>query len=133
MQAMNILESQNTIGSTACWPTPVNVTEQGMAASVSNATPAQAQPVTPVSFVFTTQVRLDTAIPPVVSQVLPKVPPARVPLSQITSVASTANVAPSLTSQQTETTSMTQPQQENWEQCRKCGKRNHITARCCTK
>ena len=68
---------------------PVNVTDQGMTASVSNATIAQAQPVTLVCFTSTTQ-----AVPPNVSQVTPQVTPVRLPLSQIKSVASTAKMWP---------------------------------------
>ena len=49
---------------------------------------------------------MDTAIPPPASQVPPQVMPVEVPLSQITSVASTSNVAPSLTLHQTEMTVM---------------------------
>ena len=55
-----------------------------------------------------------------------------VPLSQITSVASTANMAASLISQQSGTSAATQPQQQTDAQCKKCGKKNHSTA-CCHK
>ena len=58
--------------------------------SGSNTAQTQAQPVTPVSFASTTQVRMDTMVPPTVSQVPPQVPPVWVPLSQITSVDFTA-------------------------------------------
>ena len=105
--------------------TLVNVTDQVMIHPSSNAAPAQEQPVTPVSFVSTTQVRMDTAIPPPVSQVPPQVTPLWVPLSQITNVASTLNVAPSLTSQQTEMTGTSRDQQWTESQCRRCGKKNH--------
>ena len=56
---------------------------------------------------------MDTVVPPTVSQVIPKVPPVWLPLSQITSVASTANVAASLISQQSGTSATTQPQQQD--------------------
>ena len=65
-----------------------------------------------------------------VSQVIPQVPPVWVPLSQITSVASTANVAVSLISQQSGTSAATQPQQQTDIQCKKCGKKNHSTMHC---
>ena len=122
-QALNILESQSTTVSIIQKPTPVNVTDQDMMAYVINAGPSQAQPVTPVSFASTTQVRLETAIPPPVSQVPPQITPVWVHLLQITSVASTSYVAPSLTSQQTKMTVTAQPQQENALQGRKCGKK----------
>ena len=95
-QTLNILESQSTTGSTVWKLTPVNVTDPDVIASIPNTAPSQMQPVTPASFASTTLVRLDTAIPLPVSQVPPLVTPVLVPLSQITSVASTSNVAPSL-------------------------------------
>ena len=98
----------------------------------SGSSPAQTQrqPVTPVSFVSTTQVRMDTVVPPTVSQVIPQVPPVQVPLLQITSVASMANVAASLISQKSGTSATTQPQQQTDVQCKKCGKKNHSTMHC---
>ena len=123
MQALNILELQITAGSIIQKLTPVNVMDGGMMEHGSNTAPLQAQPVTLVSFASTTQVRLDTAIPLPASQVPPKVTPVQVPLSQITSVASTSNVAPSLTSQQMEMTSPNQDQQWSESKCRKCGKK----------
>ena len=90
----------------------------------------QRQPVTPVSFVSTTQVRMDTVVPPTVSQVIPQVPPVQVPLLKITSVASMANVTASLISQQSGTSAATQPQQQTNVQCKKCGKKNHSTMHC---
>ena len=42
----------------------------------------------PVSFASTTQIQMDTAVLPPVSQASPQVVPVRVPLLQITSVAS---------------------------------------------
>ena len=73
---------------------------------------------------------MDTAIPLPASQVPPQVMPVQVPLSQITSVASTSNVAPSLMLHQTEMTVMSQDQQWTESQCRKCGKGNHPTTQC---
>ena len=99
----------------------------------SSTAQTQAQTVTLVSFASTTQVRMDTAVPPTVSQVPPQIPPVWVPLLQITSVASMANVTASLISQQSGTSAATQIQQETDAQCRKCGKKNHSTAHCCKK
>ena len=96
----------------------------------SNAPSAQEKPVTLVSFVSTTQVRMDTALPLLISQVPPQVTPVQVPLLQITSVASTSNVAPSLMSQQMEVTGTSQDQQWTESQCRKCGYKNHPTTHC---
>ena len=90
----------------------------------------QIQPVTPVTFAFTTQVRMDMVVPPTVSQVIPQVPSVWVPLLHITSVASMANVAASLISQQSGTSAATQPQQQTDIQCMKCGKENHSTTHC---
>ena len=127
-QALNLLESQAMTGSIVQKLTPMNLTDQCMAQPGSSTSLTQEQPVTPVSFASTTQVRTDTAVPPPVSQIPPQVPPVWVPLSQITSVASTSNVAPSLTSHQMEITVTSQDQQWTESQCRKCGKKNHSTA-----
>ena len=133
-QALNLLqESQATVESIVRRPTPVKMVDQPMDQSGSSTAQTQAQPVTLVSFASNTQVRMDTVVPPTVSQVPPQVPPVWVPLSQITSVASTANVAVSLTSQQSRTSAATQNQQQTDVQCRKCGKKNHSTALCCKK
>ena len=56
--------------------------------SDSSTAQTQRQPITLVSFASTTQVRMDTVVPPPVSQVIPQVPSVQVPLSQIKSVAS---------------------------------------------
>ena len=112
-QALNLLQdSQVTEESTVRKPTPVKIVEQPMDQSDSSRAQTQIQPVTPVSFASTTQVRMDTVILPTVSQVTPQVPPVQVPLSQITSVASTSNMASSLISQQSGTSVATQPQQQ---------------------
>ena len=93
-QALNLLQnSQVTEESTVRKPMPVKIVEQPMDQSDSSKAQTQRQPVTPVSFVSTTQVRMDTVVPPTVSQVIPQVPPVQVPLLQITSVASMTNVA----------------------------------------
>ena len=75
--------------------TPIHLADRRIAQPGSSMSLTQEQPVTPVSFASTTQVRMDIAVPPPVSQVPPQVPPVWVPLSQITSVASMSNVAPS--------------------------------------
>ena len=131
-QAINILQgSPGTSGPIIRRPTPVKTIEQPIDNSESSAKHTQNQPVTLVSFVSTTQDRVDIAVPPPVGQGVPQVPPVWVPLSQITSVTSKANVAASVTSQWSGTLVMTQPQQQS-EQCRKCGKKNHPTS-CCHK
>ena len=105
MQALNLLESQSMTGSVIRKLTPVTVIDPSTAQVSSNALPAQEKLVTPVSFASTTQVRMDTAVPPPVSQTSPQVVPVWVPLLQITSVTSNSNVILSLVSQQTEMTS----------------------------
>ena len=132
MQALNLLESQSMTGSVIRKLTPVNVTDPSMAQVSSNTPSAQEKPITPVSFVSTTQVQMDTAVPPPVSQASPQVVPVWVPLLQITSVASNSNVALSLMSQQMEMTGTSQNQQWTESQCRKYGKKNHQTT-CCHK
>ena len=130
MQALNLLhKSLSTSGSIIRRPTPMRIVDQPVDKSESSAEQTQNQPVTPVSFVSSTQVRMDTAVPSPVGQGVPQVPPVWVPLSQITSVASMANVAVSMASQQSGTSATTQPQQQT-EQCRKCGKKNHPTSHC---
>ena len=96
-QALNLLQdSQVAEESTVRRPTPIKIVEQPMDPSDSSTTQTQRQPVTPVSFVSTTQIRMDTVVPPTVSQVTPQVSLVWVPLSQIKSVASMANMAASL-------------------------------------
>ena len=132
-QALNLLQdTQVTEESTVRKPTLVKIVKQPMDQSDSSAVQTQRQPVTPVSFVSTTQVRMDMVVPPTVSQVIPQVPPVWVPLLQITSVASIANMAASLISQQSGTSATTHPQQQTNVQCKKCGKKNHSTT-CCHK
>ena len=107
----------------------MRIVDQPVDKSESSAEQTQNQPVTPVSFASSKQVRTDTAIPSPVGLGVPQVPPVWVPLLQIISVASTANVAVSTASQQSGTLATSQPQQQT-EQCRKCGKKNHPTS-CC--
>ena len=129
-QALNLLhKSLSTSRSIIRRPTPVRIVDQPVDKSEFSAKQTQNQPVMPVSFVSSTQVRTDTAVPSPVGQGVPQVPPVQVPLLQITSVASTANVAVSTAFQQSRTLATTQPQQQT-EQCRKCGKKNHPTSHC---
>ena len=128
MQALNVLQkSLSTSGSIIRRPTPMKIVDQPVNKSESSAEQTQNQPVTPVSFASSTQVRMDTAVPSPVGQRVPQVPPVQVPLSQITSVASMENIAVSMASQQSGASATTQPQQQT-EQCRKCGKKNHPTS-----
>ena len=132
MQALNLLhKSLSTSRSIIMKPTPMRIVDQPVDKSESSAEQTQNQPVTPVSFVPATQVRMDIAVPSPVGQRVPQVPPVWVPFLQITSVASMANIAVSMASQQSGTLVTTQPQQQT-EQCRKCGKNNHPTS-CCHK
>ena len=132
-QTLNLLhKSPSASGSIVRRPTPVRIVDQPVDKSESSAGQTQNHPVTLVSFVSTTQVRMDIAVPSPVGQGVPQVPPVWVPLLQITSAASMANVAASMTSQQSMTLVTTQPQQQT-EQCQKCGKENHPTVCCCKK
>ena len=100
----------------------MRIMDQPVDKSESSAEQTQSQPVTPVSFVSTTQVRMDIAVPSPVGQGVPQVPPVQVPLSQIKSVASTVNVAVSMTSQKSGTMVTTQSHQQI-EQCQRCAKK----------
>ena len=126
-QALNMLESQSVTGSIVQKLTLVHMTNQCMYQPSSSAALTQEQPVTPVSFVSTTQVRMDTAVLLPASEVPPQVTPVWVPLLQITSIASTSNVATSLMSHQMKMTVTSQDQQWTESQCRKCGKKNYPT------
>ena len=75
--------------------------------------------VTPVSYASTTQVRTDIPVPPTVNQMVPPTQELRVPLSQITSVASPLN-----------TQTPSQAQEQNTDPSRKCGRKNHKTDKC---
>ena len=79
-QALNLLESQVMTGPSVQKLTPIHLTDQCMVQLSSNVSLTQEQPVTPVSFASTTQVRMNTTVPPPVSQVPPQVPPVWVPL-----------------------------------------------------
>ena len=77
-QALNLLQdSQVTKESTVRKPTPVKMVEQPMDQSDSSTAQTQRQPATLVSFASTTQVRMDTVVPPTISQVIPQVPPCK--------------------------------------------------------
>ena len=98
-KVLNLLhKSLSTSGSIIRRPTPVRIVDQLLDKSESSAEQTQNQPVTPVSFVSATQVRMDIAVPSPIGQGVPQVPPVWVPLLQITSVASMANVAVSMAS-----------------------------------
>ena len=116
-------ESQATVESIVRRLTPVKMVDQPLDQPGSSTAQTAALLVILVSFASTTQVRMDTVVPPTVSQVPPQVPPVWVPLLQITSVASMAKVAVSLTSQQSGTSAATQIQQHTDAQCRKCDKK----------
>ena len=125
-QVLNLLhKSPSTSGSVVRRPTPMRIVDQPVDKSESSARQTPNQPVTPVSFASTTQVRMDIAVPLPVGQGVPQFPPVQVPLLQITSVASMANVAVSINPQ----LFTIQPQQQT-EQCQKCGKKSHPTVHC---
>ena len=129
-QALNLLhKAPSSSGSIIRRPTPMRIVDQPVDKSESSAGQMPNQPVIPVSFASTTQVRMDIAVPSPVGQGVPQVSPVWVPLLQITSVASMANVAASMTSQQLMTSVTTQPQQQT-QQCQKCGKKYHLTVHC---
>ena len=79
-QALNLLQdSQVTEEFIVRKPTPVKIVEQPMDQSDFSTAQTQRQPVKLVSFASTTQVRMDTEVPPTVSQEIPQVPPVRFP------------------------------------------------------
>ena len=72
MQALNLLhKSPSTSGSIIRRPTPMRIVDQPVDKSESSAEQTQNQPVTPVSFTSTTQVRMDIAVPLPVGQEVP--------------------------------------------------------------
>ena len=79
-QALNLLQDSQVAEESTQLPMPVKTVEQLMDQSDSSTAQTQRQPVTPVSFASTTQVRMETVVPPTVSQVIPQVPPVWVPL-----------------------------------------------------
>ena len=71
-QVLNLLhKSRSTSGSITGRPTPMRIVDQPVDKSESSAGQTLNQPVTPVSFVSTTQVRMDTAVPLPVGQGVP--------------------------------------------------------------
>ena len=115
-QGMALLDSQNTQGRSVHWLTPMKIVDPSPTLPHTTTPPHVQTQVTPVSFASTTQVRTDIPVPPTVNQMVPSTQELRVPLLQITSVASTLN---------TQTPSQTQEQ--NTDPCRKCGRKNHKT------
>ena len=91
-QGMALLDSQNMQGRSVHWPTPVKVVDPSPILPHATTPPHVQMKVTPVSFASTTQVRTDIPVPPTVNQMAPPTQELRVPLSQITSVASTLNM-----------------------------------------
>ena len=116
---MALLDSQNMQGRSVHQPTPMKIVDPSPTLPHATTPPHVQMQVTPVSFASTTQVRTDVPVPPTVNQMVPPTQELRVPLSQITSVASTLN---------TQTPSQTQEQ--NTDPCRKCGRKNHKTDKC---
>ena len=116
-QGMALLDSQNMQGRSVQWPTPVKIVDPSPTLPHATTPPHVQMQVTPVSFVSTSQVRTYIPVPPTVSQMVPPAEELRVPLSQITSVASTLN-----------TQSPSQTQEQNTDPCRKCGRKNHKTS-----
>ena len=118
-QGMALLDSQNMHGRSVHQPTPVKIVDPSPTLSHATTPPHVQMQVTPVSFVSTTQVRTDVPVLPTVNQMVPPAQELRVPLSQITSVASTLN---------TQTPSQTKEQ--DTDPCRKCGRKNHKADKC---
>ena len=134
---MHLLESQSTVEQPVHRPTPVRIMDPGSVTPPVNTVvmpPLQPQ-ITPVSFASTTQVRMDTHVPPTVNPIVPSVSVTRVPLLQNNSVVNAVNLA----SQVLSPPAVIQPAPTvpahpgSTEKCRKCGKTNHIMDRCCTK
>ena len=118
-QGMALLDSHNMQGRSVHQPTPVKIVDPSPMLPHSMAPPCVQTQVTLVSFASTTQVRTDVPVPPTVNQMVPPAPELRVPLSQITSVASTLNPQ-----------TPSQSQGQNIDPCRKCGRKNHKTDKC---
>ena len=71
-QTLNLLhKSLSTSRSIIRRPTPMRIVDQPVEKSESSAEQTQDQPVTPVSFASTTQVRMDIAVPSPVCQGVP--------------------------------------------------------------
>ena len=118
-QGMALMDSQNMQGRSVHWPTPVKIVDPSPTLPHTTTPPCVQTQVTLVSFASTTQVRTDVPVPPTVNQMVPPTQELRVPLLQITSVASTLN-----------TQTLSQTQEQNTDPCRKCGRKNHKTDKC---
>ena len=118
-QGRALLDSQNMQGRSVHRLTPVKIVDPSPTLPHAAAPPHVQMQITPVSFASTTQVRTDIPVPPTVNQMVPLSQELRVPLSQITSVASTLN-----------TQTPSQVQEQNTDPCRKCGRNNHKTDKC---
>ena len=91
-QGMALLETENTQAMTLCRPTPMHIMDPAVAAITSTMTTPCVQPTnTPVSFVSTTQVRMDVPIPLTVNPVAPSTSMGMVPISQNPGVSSMVN------------------------------------------
>ena len=89
---MALLETQSTQEMTLHRTTPVHIMDPAVAAITSATTTLCVQPAnTPVSFVSTTQVRLDVPIPPTVNPVAPSTSMGMVPVLQNPGVNSMVN------------------------------------------
>ena len=118
-QGVALLDSQNMQGRSVHWLIPVKIVDPSPTL-LHATTPLHVQmQITPVSFVSTTQVRTDVPVPPSVNQTVPPTQELRVPLLQITSVASTLN-----------TQTQSQTQEQNTDPHRKCGRKNHKPDKC---
>ena len=118
-QGMALLETQSTQRTPVLRPTPVHIVDPAVAAVTNTTAPPCAQCTnTPVSFVSTTEVRVDVCSP-AVNSVAPSTSKESVPILQNTGVSSTTSM---------QTTSQTQDC--NTDLCRKCGKNNHKTDKC---
>ena len=91
-QGMALLETQSTQEMTLCRPTPMHIVDPVVAAVTSAKTTPCVQPTnTLVSFVSTTQVRMDVPIPPTMNPVVPSTSMEAVPILQNPGVSSMVN------------------------------------------
>ena len=92
IQGMALLETQGTQGMTLCRPTPMHIVDPAVAAVTSAMTTLCVQLTnTPVSFVSTTQVRMDVPIPLTVNPVAPSTSMGMVLILQNPGVSSMVN------------------------------------------
>ena len=91
-QGISLLETQSTQEMTLCRPTPVHIMDPAVTAITSAKTILCVQLTnTPVSFMSTSQVRMDVPIPPTVNSVAPSTSMEPVPILQNPGVSSTVN------------------------------------------